>query len=514
MMRQAIGAAFGLALCMGGLPALAVAASPAPAAAPQAPMQQADAAAPRRFESLHKGRFNGKALSYKALVEEHFITGPDGKRRASVFTTSYIATGSGLAADRPVLFVFNGGPGSSSLWLHMGFVGPKRIDFGDVLKPRTVPPFRLIDNPQSPLDVADIVLIDPPGTGFSTILPGGQPEQFYGVTQDAAAVLDVMQQWVRGHNRWNAPKYLLSESYGTVRAAAVAKLMAGGPLATGHMDGMTLNGVILLGQSMNMERNEELAFALDLPTLAATACHFGKVARPCTAAGQAAAARAFIDESYARALIKGDALGEAERGALADRIAALTGLSRDYVLASNLRVGARDFSRQLLAAEGKQTGLYDGRYTLPLSPSGGDPVADDPAMGQYVPAYVATLNDYMRNDLGVRIDSGYEAISFRQVNGRWDYGFGPGVPVGRNFAEDLAIAMRRNPHLRTMIGIGYYDLVTTLGAAEYMATHSGLPAAAIEKRYYESGHMPYMGEGALAQLAQDVRRFVTADGRP
>jgi carboxypeptidase C (cathepsin A) len=280
------------------------------------------------------------------------------------------------------------------------------------------------------------------------------------------------------------------------------------------MDGVTLNGVILLGQSMDMSGgSDDGRYASALPTLAATACYFGKGPAACTAEGQAAAARAFVHDRYLVALHAGSALSEQERSAVADRLSALTGLTRAVILEHDIRVGTHDFARELLAGRGLQLGAYDARYTLPLSPSGGDPVADDPAMGQYVPGFVAALNLYMRSELGVTLDMPYQAIAFRSVNSKWDYGHGPGIPVGRNFGEDLGVAMRRNPELRLMVGAGYYDLVTTLGSAEYVVAHSGIPPERTQFHYYESGHMPYLGKDARPALARDVRAFVGAPQR-
>ena len=471
--------------------------------------EQAEGAQPRRFTTSHSGVFGGQKVRYAAVVQEHFVTDAAGKRTASIFSTSYIRTDVKQGETRPVIFAFNGGPGSSSIWLHMGFLGPQRVDFDDAEKPATTPPFHTLPNPDSPLDVADIVLIDPPGTGFSRVLPDGKPEQFYGVEQDARVTIEVMRQWLRAHGRWNAPRYLVSESYGTVRAAAVAKLAAGGPMETGGMDGLTLNGIILLGQAMDMSGGaSDISVANALPSLAATACYFGKVAEGCTAKTQAEAARRFIAERYLTALYAGAALPEAEREAVAERLSALLGLPKGAVLANNLRLSPGAFARMLLAGENRQAGLYDARFTLPLAPNGNDPVADDPAMGQYVPGFVAAWSRYARETLKVTLDMTYEPIAFRSVNARWDCGFGPGVPVGRNYATDLAVAMRRNPSLRLLVGTGYYDLVTTLGAAEYTVRHAGIPLEAVTFREYESGHMPYLGAASRAELAADVRAFV------
>ncbi|WP_044560004.1 S10 family peptidase [Azospirillum sp. B4] len=473
----------------------------------------ASAPAPRVFTTEHSGTFNGQKLRYRATVAENFLTNAAGKRTASVFTTSYVRTDVPKGAVRPVVFVFNGGPGSSSLWLHMGFVGPRRVDFADPVHPPTTPPFRTVDNPDSPLDVADIVLIDPPATGYSRILPDGKPEEYFGTAQDAQMTVDLIERWLRANGRLNSPRFLMSESYGTIRAAVVARLLAGGPMSTGTMDGITLNGVILLGQSMDMANSggEDARFLTALPTLAATACYHHKGPAGCTAAGQVAAAQAFAADRYVKALFTGSALPEAEREAVTAQLASLTGLSPAVIKANDLRISTATFAHELLAGEGRELGAYDGRYTLPLAGSGKDPVADDPAMGQYVPGFVGAFDGYIRDDLGVTVAEAYEPIAFRAANARWDYGQGPGAQINANFAKDLATAMRRNPRLRVMVGAGYYDLVTTLGSAAYTVAHAGIPQDRTETHLYPSGHMPYMGDEARAALARDVRAFLTAD---
>jgi carboxypeptidase C (cathepsin A) len=466
----------------------------------------------RRFETNHDGVFGGQRMRYKAVVAESILTNPAGKPAASVFTTSYIRTDVQKGTLRAVIFVFNGGPGSSSLWMHMGFVGPRRIDFADVTKPETVPPFHIVDNEDTPLDVADIVLIDPPGTGFSRVLPEGKPEDFYGTMPDAKATVDLIEHWVRENNRWNAPKYILGESYGTIRAAVVARLLAGGPTETGNMDGMTLNGVILLGQALDMRSSvgEDIASVNLLPSLAATACYHGKAAAGCNPETQMADARKFASDAYLKALYAGRNLLSSERDAVATQFSTLTGLSPDFMRKNDLRVSASAFEQELLKDRGQQVGAYDARYTLPLAPSGKDPVSDDPAMGQYVPGFVAAFNSYQHDELGVSLDEKYEAISFRGVNFHWDYGHGS----DGSYAEDLSIAMRRNPRLRLMIGTGYYDLVTPLGSAEYVVAHTDFPSTATEMHTYPSGHMPYLGTKARQMLAHDVRTFITSGEHP
>ncbi|MBL4802373.1 MAG: hypothetical protein JKY45_10810 [Emcibacter sp.] len=463
----------------------------------------------RHFESQHQAKIGGKDISYKAIVEETFLTDNSGKPAASIVSFSYIRTDIPKNTNRPVIFVFNGGPGSSSIWLHMGLVGPRRVSFGDDVKPETVPPFQLADNPDSPLDKADIVLFDPPGTGFSRILPSGKAEQFFGVAQDAKATANFIKNWIRKNKRWNSPKYLMGESYGTVRAAVVAKYLAGGPMGSGSMDGVTLNGVILLGQSMDMGGRGDVSYTTALPSMAATAWYHKKIDRTGRTLEQPVAeASAFAEDEYLAALYSGARLLPQERDRIADKLAQLISLDPKTIISHNLRISMAVFSRELLVDEGLQVGLYDSRYTLPLDAHGGDPVADDPAMGQYVPGFIATFNNYINDELGVEIDDFYLSIEFHKVNGRWNYGFGPGVPPNRNFATDIATAMRRNPYLRLFVGTGWYDLVTTAGKADYVIGHSGILLAQTEFHYYSSGHMPYLGPKSRTKLSRDLRKFI------
>jgi carboxypeptidase C (cathepsin A) len=274
------------------------------------------------------------------------------------------------------------------------------------------------------------------------------------------------------------------------------------------MEGLTLNGVILLGQSMNFGVGE-LSFANGLSAFAAAAWYHGRVDRQGKTLEQhVGEAQEFAANEYVRALYAGARLRDADRNAIAQRLAQLTGLSTEFVLNQDLRISRGEFSKELLRAEGKQVGSYDSRFTLPLKGSAGDPVSDDPAMGQYVPAFIAVLNSYLREELGVSVQENYRAIEFREVNARWDYGNGPGSRPNRNFADDLAAAMRRNPRLRLFVGTGYYDLVTTVGAASYMLAHADIPADRVTQRNYESGHMPYLGGKSLKRLARDLRAFI------
>ncbi len=458
--------------------------------------------------------FGGRRLAYDAIVEETLVPNAKGAPAAVLSSFSYVERRARPDTTRPVLFAFNGGPGSASIWMHLGFLGPRRVDFPDPVNPPTVAPFGLTDNPHSPLDVADVVLIDPVLTGYSRLLPGGRPEDFLGVTADARSMADFIRQWLTRHGRWNSPKYVIGESYGTIRAIALTSALSGGVFPpNGSLGAITLNGIAILGPAFGVgggrsDGNDRAALT-DLPTMAATAWYHGRLGakdQPVEAAIEAA--RAFARDDYLKALNAGYLLEPAERARLAGRLGALTGVPAAAWLDANLRLDMSAFQAQLLRDQGRTVGAYDGRYVLPTRPSGNDPVVDDPAMGQYTPGFVGAFNQYAASELGLRHAARYVPIAWTDVNFKWDYGLGPGVPQPRNYASDLATAMRRNPQLRTFVAVGYYDLVTTLGAAEYALAHSPLPRERLLLKGYPSGHMPYLGEDSATVLAADLRAFL------
>ena len=482
------------------------------ASAQEAPAKAApDAAAPDTIVSHGQITVAGHPLRYRATVERHLVDAPDGKPAASIYTFSYEREGGRGRETRPVIFAFNGGPGSASLWLHLGLLGPYRIASLDSLTPTTVAPFTLVENADTPLDVADIVLIDPVGTGYSRMLPAGKPEQFLGTEADARVTVGIIERWLREHGRMNAPKYLVSESYGTIRAAVVAKMLAGGPTATGGMDGITLNGLVLLGPALDLPDDpmSDIAQTTTLPTLAAIACYHGKGPKDCTPQGAAAAGRALVGDGYLDALYRGADLDAAAKADLATRLGVLTGIPRTRWLTQNLRIGTTDFAQSLLASQGVHLGIYDGRYSLDAANPGGDPVADDPAMGRYVPAFVGAMNAYARRTLRVASTEEYRPIAFRDVNARWDYGNGPGKRASHNYAVEIGTALRRNPALKVMIGNGYYDLATPFGQTEHAVAQAGIARTRVIYRYYPSGHMSYLGAASRHALAQDIRDLIT-----
>lgn len=516
----AASAVFALGLLF-AVPGVVCAADPGAAKTPSSartPTSAVTLAAP--VVTQHTGVFGGRRMAYEAIVEETLL--PDAKGLpAAVFTSfSYLERSAKPDTSRPVLFAFNGGPGSASIWMHIGFLGPRRVYFPDPVRPPTAAPFALADNPHTPLDVADVVMIDPVLTGYSRLLPGARPEEFLGVNSDARAVADFMRQWLTRHGRWNSPKYVIGESYGTIRAITLANALMGGVLPPhGNLGGISLNGIAILGPVFGFgagrtEGNDRGAMT-DLPSMAATAWYHGSLdakSQPLETAVEAA--RAFARTDYLQALNAGYLLEQTERERIAARLGALTGLPAKVWLESNLRLDMSAFQVQLLRQQGKMVGAYDSRFVLPTQPGSKDPVVDDPAMGQYTPGFVAAFNHYATNELGLRYARPYVPIAWTDVNFKWDYNPGPGAPQPHNYTTDLATAMRRNPQLRTFVAVGYFDLVTTLGAAEYALAHSPLPRERLQLKGYPSGHMPYLGEDSATVLAADLRDFLRGTTPP
>jgi carboxypeptidase C (cathepsin A) len=523
-------------LSMLALPALGLSAVPAARAqathdpnAPDLPIASAsppapravDAAAlpaPKRFVTHHNIRVGGKPLAYTAIAGETYLHNDAGDATGSIFSFSYIKDGP-AQPRRPVMFVFNGGPGSSSVWLHMGIVGPRRVVLDHDVNPTNTPPFGLADNPDTLLDVADLVFIDPVGTGWSRPIGVGRATDFWGVNEDADAVSQFIEQWLSDHNRWNSPKYVMGESYGSTRAAILPRALMGGPTYVGVMRGITLNGIIMLGTTLeardaNGAPHLEMKDALELPAIADTAWYYRKVDRKgLDLETFHKAAYDFALGAYARALAqdKAGTLPADQRQAIVSQLVAWTGL-KPADFATTLTLSASRYAAGVLSDKGQDVGLYDSRYTLPVRNSGTDPVADDPAMGQYVPGFIAAFHQMLATDLGVRMDRPYGAIVWRDLLPKWNWKRAP-LPQDESFASDLAVAMRRNPRLQVLVASGYYDLVTSAAGAQYTLQKADLPADRVTIKRYASGHMLYLGDTAAA-FARDIRRLIQSTAQP
>ena len=425
------------------------------------------------------------------------------KAKAEMSITSYVVAGGD--ERRPVTFAFNGGPGSSSVWLHLGLLGPRRVLMGDAgnLLP---PPYELADNPESLLSVSDLVFIDPVSTGYSRVVEGSKPEPFHGYQGDIESVGELIRIWVSRNKRWMSPKFVAGESYGTLRGAALAE-----HLQSRH--GMYLNGLILISSVLDLssldfekQRNDR-AHALYLPTYAAIAHYHGKVRRRSLRA-LVKEAEEYAAVDYPVVLRKGNRLTAKERAAAVRKLAALTGLSEDYVDRADLRIEHWRFFGELLRDERRTVGRLDGRFSGPMASAIAENMDADPSIDAISGPYAAAFNHYVREELGFESDLPYEQIS-RRVD-PWSYKDFEGRPV--DVTPRLERAMRQNPHLRVHVAYGYYDGATPHFAAEDVVAHLNLPdelRANIEHAYYEAGHMMYVHEPTRRQQSRDLAAFVT-----
>jgi len=436
------------------------------------------------------------------------------KAEASMFYTAYFKNGI-LAANRPITFLFNGGPGSSTVWLHMGAFGPVRVETADAV--HTPPaPYGVVNNDQSLLDVSDLVFIDAPGTGFSRIAGKEKEKAFYGVDQDVYAFTQFITQFLSKYGRWNSPKYVFGESYGTMRGAGLA-------LSLQNKD-VDLNGLILLSDILNWDLlpddpqinpGVDYPYIVSLPTYSATAWYHNRIAdRPADLQGFLSQVEAFATGEYAVALLKGNDLQPDERQRIAEKLSAYTGLTVPYLLKTNLRIEYGAFQKELLADQTQTTGTLDTRFlgaTLdPLSKV----ASYDPQSSAISAAYVGAFNNYVRQTL--RYGEGTEFKSGIDIYGDWDYKHQPpgadkpliALP---NVLPDLAVAMKQDPDLKVMVNGGYYDVSTPYFAGKFEMRHLPVPQnllGNIEYHYYESGHMVYAHPPSLKAIHDNVADFI------
>jgi len=435
------------------------------------------------------------------------------KPEASMFYTAYFKQGA-ATASRPITFLFNGGPGSSTVWLRMGAFGPIRVITADGR--HTSAPYSIVDNAYSLLDASDLVFIDAPGTGFSRIAGKDKEKSFYGVDQDIDAFTKFITQFLTKYGRWSSPKYVFGESYGTMRGAGLA-------LSLQKAD-VDLNGLILLSDILNwdfMPDDPQLNPGIDtpyivaLPTYAATAWYFSKAPnRPPNLAAYLEDVEQFATTEYALALAKGNALPQAERARIAERLAAFTGLPVTYILKSNLRIEYGAFQKELLQTTGQTTGTLDTRFlgaTLdPLSKV----ASYDPQSAAISAAYLGAWHDYVRNRL--RYEPGIEYKSGISIYSKWDYKHQPPgadkpLIMLPNVLPDLAAAMKQNPSLKVMVNGGYFDVSTPYFEGKMEMRHLPVPRSLlgnVEYHYYPSGHMVYVHEPTLIELHANVVDFI------
>lgn len=456
------------------------------------------------FVTRHTGVFGGESVAYVATVAETVLKDGIGQPTIRFVTTSYVREGVD-PSNRPVVFVFNGGPSAASATLHMVGIGPKHIA---VTQDPTLPapdPHRVVDNVETVLDVADLVFIDPAETGFTRILPAGRRDVFYSVNGDAASVSEFVKVWTAEAGRENSPKYVVGESYGTIRAT----IMAGQLAAT-----MPLDGVFLFGQGINMIETSQrarnaVAYATNLPALAAVAAYHGKADR------KGKSMSAFIDDIYAwgmseylQALIKGRDLPESKRRRIAQQLESLTGISAEYYLSHDLIISKVEFAKELFRDKRLILGQYDARY-VDRAPEPGAQAADP--FAKVFAATMPMLAEHMTKTLGVVWPmSDYRASAPGATSWSWNPTGGIGGPFDDyHYAAQITKAFEANPRFRLMIGTGIYDLTTTVGPARYLVATSNWPLDRVFLRQYEGGHMAYTHEPSRRAFCADIRAFVT-----
>lgn len=457
----------------------------------------------------HTAQTHAGAMKYTATAGTLTIRDDDGKPIASVFYTAYTADGVKNYARRPVTFFYNGGPGSSTLWLHMGSFAPDRVQTAgpEYIKPA---PYAFGPNPETLLDKTDMVFIDAIGTGYSRALGDKKDKDFWGVDQDADGFARAIMRYVTKNARWQSPKFLFGESYGTTRSGTLAYVL--------QDRGMALNGVILLSSIMNYGIRApgfDQEFIRYIPSYAATAWYHHKIANPpADVATIVQQAREWAAGPYTAALAQGSSLDPATRQQIAQQMSALTGLPVQYILDSNLRVDLQRFRKELLRDQRLTVGRYDSRYTGVDTDAAGDSPEYDASDTAISGAFIASFHDYLSRDLDYKTDMPYRVSAYGVDGFKWDWTHhAPGShypEAAPDVAIDLSAAMRTNPYLHVLSLNGYYDMATPFFGTEYDLKHMELQPGQfrnLEFRYVPSGHMAYLNPDALKMLHRDLSAF-------
>ncbi len=507
----------GLIMATALLAAVAAGAQDRPAGAGDGKKPAAEPPKAEQSVTQHSLAIGGKTINYTATAGTLLVRNDKDEPEAAMGYIAYVqrtAGDTGDAGRRPVTFAYNGGPGSSSVWLHMGALGPRRIVTADA-GPTLPPPYRVVDNAYSILDKTDLVMIDPVGTGLSHAVGQAKDKDFWGVDPDIESVSRFIAQYVNDNHRWASPKYLLGESYGTTRSAGVVDYLQ----TKSHM---AFNGVILVSVALDLEAifsmpGTDKSYPLFLPTYAATAWYHHTLPQ------QPARLEPFLDEvrkfalgDYASALMKGDALSDAERDAVAEKIHQYTGLSTDFVKKARLRVRESQFTQELMRNNHVTVGRLDSRFTGVSF----DPLAEDtdydPQSAAIGAPFTAAFLDYLHSDLKFGQEKTYN-IENDQIGDAWDFKHrAPGVPFPLpipNTGLDLSHAMGYNPNLQILTLNGYYDLATPFFGTEYMMSHLFVEPAQrshIQMKYFEAGHMMYVHEPSLKQMKEAIAAFYDA----
>ncbi|WP_019961298.1 S10 family peptidase [Woodsholea maritima] len=467
---------------------------------------------PHIYETTGQITVGGERVRYRVKAGETVLKNDEGDESAVIFATTYIRSDVTDPA-RPVAFIFNGGPGSASLWLHMGVFGPKRVILPSDPADDGAAPFTIAENSLSILDVADLVFIDPVGTGWSRTINEGDTADYWGVQEDARSLAEFIRLWLTENKRWNSPKYLLGESYGTTRIAALLGQLEGG------WNDIAINGVGLISVVLNFgldatDPGNDIGYVGLMPGYAATAWYHDKVNKAQWNNNFNAFlddARAFAVNDYLPALVHGVTLSDADQRQIAARLSAFTGLSQAYIEGSNLRVPLFRFMRELRRDERLSVGRLDSRFTGPEPDGVQDSASNDPSAAGIDAAYTGAMLDYFTREIGVDMTERYNTLSGSVFAG-WNQDGGQAGGRGRyvNVAPMLQDAMRQNHDLRVLAANGYYDLATPFFATEMLFNQPYYDQDRVTLTYYEAGHMMYLHQPSIEALSRDIRDFIVA----
>jgi len=471
---------------------------------------------PSRWASQHSVLVDGETVAYEAVVGSVILRDQEENATGELFYTSYFRTNGGTASDRPLVFSYNGGPGSASFWLHMGIMGPRRVVTPNVGQ-QAPPPYPLVDNAYTLLDKADIVMIDPIGTGFSRPAGEGEGKDFWGLDEDARSLAQFIRRFLSENERWNSPRYLLGESYGTTRSAVLSR-----HLQNANID---LNGIVLVSSVLDFNtilfpEGVDLPYIVNLPSYAVTSAYHDVLP-----GGRPADLSAFMNEvetwaltDYASALLQGGAIDPARRSQVLDQMHEYTGLDRDFLDRADLKVTAPEYQKEIMRERGLVLGRLDARFSGPTGDLLETTPDHDPQSTAISSAYMSVFNTYVRQELGYDGDREY-VPSGRARDWSWERGNSIGFGLGGipNVAPDLATSLRRNPNLEVLLVNGIYDLATPYFAASWTMDHMGLPADLrdnIERVDFAAGHMMYVEESLLPQWREALAGFIDRTSGP
>ena len=484
--------------------------------AAEAKAKTAETAAPKEVTVVteHSIRINGQTIPYKATAGSILIKNDEGEPTALIYYWAYTKDNVSDLSQRPLSFLYNGGPGSSSIWLHMGAYGPRRVVTANAA-PSGGAPYQLVDNPYSLLDKTDMVFIDPVGTGFSHAVGKAKDKDFWGVDEDVHSLARFVMNYVTRNDRWNSPKFLIGESYGTFRSVALGNYLQ-------SRDNMYLNRIVLMSSVLDLGTisflpGNDLPYVLYLPSYAATAWYHKELnPRPADLPAFIKQVTQYAETKYADALLEGSTISQTEKEAVAKQVSQYTGLSADYLMKADLRVSLPQFMAELQRERGLVTGRLDARFSGPTF----DPLSEfggyDPQSTAISGAFTAAFHAYIKQELKFSPDRPY-MVAANGAGRQWDWkhagGRGFGFPGAPNVEPDLKEALITNPHLYVEVENGYYDLATPFYETEYTMDHLGLPASLqnhIALKYYDAGHMMYVRVPSLEKLSGNVGGCITA----